>query len=142
MTERPFYHDGMVELQENAVTQGERSAPCATFIWIDPGPIESGEHIVPAKLNGERARKFAALYLVIDDLAFALDCLVEADKLGIPDADNLHSKALIFSGVVGYNRCFKSGVREVRLEPKELEATGVTFDHEIHRYLEIPWGGG
>jgi hypothetical protein len=120
---------------EQAVTQWERSAPQITFTWIDPGPIEAGEHIRPAKLNGELARKFAALHLIIDDLAFALDCMVEANKLGVPDATNLHSKALIFSAVVGYSRCFKSGVREVRLEPKGLEAAGVTFDHEIHEFL-------
>ena len=53
----------------------------------------------------------------------------------MPDSTNLQTTALIFSGVVSYARCFKSGVRKVRLDPSQLAATGVAFDLEIHDYL-------
>jgi hypothetical protein len=121
---------------DNDITsQGEFLAPEWSFKWINPSRIEAGEMMVPAQLNTDLAREFAALHLVIDDLSFALDCLVEADKLGIPDQTNLHSKVLIFSGVIAYGRCFGTGVRPVRLRPEDFEASGVVFDLEIHSYL-------
>ena len=69
------------------------------------------------------------------DLAFAEECLRAADEVGIPDNSKLHSKALIFSGVVGYARCFKTGVRALTLDPGDLTARGAPFDYDSHRYV-------
>jgi hypothetical protein len=115
--------------------QGESFSTEFSFTWINPGPIEAGESIVPAKLSSPAARTFAALHLILGDLVFAEECLREADNLGIPDDRNLHSKALIFSGVITYARCFKSGVRALTLVPRDLTAKGAPFDESIHHYL-------
>jgi hypothetical protein len=115
--------------------QGESFSPELTFTWINAGPIEAGELMVPAKLSSPDARAFAALHLVLRDLAFATDCLTQANELGIPDDRNLQSKALIFSGVVGYARCFKTGVRLVTLDPEDTVRKGTPFDMEIHKYI-------
>jgi hypothetical protein len=116
-------------------TQGEAFSSDLSFTWIEPGPIEAGEAIAPAKLTSEAARIFAALHLILGDLAFAEECLKAAYDIGIPDDKNLQSKALVFSGVVGYARCFKSGVRALTLTPADLISKGAPFDVEIHEYL-------
>ncbi len=116
-------------------TRGEAFSSELSITWIDPGRIEAGEMIAPAKLASEAAQVFAALHLVLGDLSFAVDCLAKADEAGIPDDKNLQSKALIFSGVVGYARCFKTGVRSVKLDPVALNNKGVSFDEHIHEYL-------
>jgi hypothetical protein len=116
-------------------THGEAFSAECSFTWINPGPIEAGESIVPVKLTSDAARTFAAMHLILGDLEFAEECLKAADDLGIPDNSNLHSKALIFSGVVVYARCFKSGVRGFTLVPSDLTAKGAPFDDNIHQYL-------
>lgn len=116
-------------------TQGEAFSSDFSFTWINPGPIAAGESIAPARLSSVAARVFAALHLILGDLAFAEECLKAADDIGIPDNNNLHSKALIFSGVVGYARCFKSGVRALTLTPADLHSKGAPFNDEIHEYL-------
>ena len=116
-------------------THGESFESVWSFTWINPGPIEAGESIVPARLSSAAARTFAALHLILEDLEFAEECLRAADNLGIPDGSNLNSKALIFSGVVVYARCFKSGVRALTLVPGDLTAKGAPFDYDIHQYL-------
>lgn len=116
-------------------TQGEAFSTVYSYTWINPGPIETGEALVPARLNSQAARAFAALHLILGDLAFAEDCLKAANDIGIPDDKNYHSKALIFSGVVGYARSFKSGVRELTLNPADLHGKGAPFDGEIHEYI-------
>lgn len=120
---------------DNIHNQGEAISSGLSFTWINPGPIEAGEHIVPAKLSSDTARTFAALHLIMGDLTFAIDCLKMADEAGIPDSSNLQSKALIFSGVVGYARCFKTGVRSITLDPKILIHRGAPFDENIHSYM-------
>src|SRR5687767_9140301 len=112
-------------------TQGEAFSSDFSFTWIDPSPIEAGEFIAPARLSSESARVFAALHLILGDLAFAEECLKAADAIGIPDDTSLHSKALIFSGVVGYARCFKSGVRALTLTPADLHSKNAPFNDEI-----------
>lgn len=119
----------------NLSIKGEAISPECSFTWINPGPIEAGEYIVPVKLSSAAARTFAALHLILGDLEFAEECLKLADNLGIPDNRNLHSKALIFSGVVTYARCFKSGVREFKLNSDDLIAKSAPFDNDIHQYL-------
>jgi hypothetical protein len=130
MNDNPVLEDQSLELRERFEA-----------IWVtkivDPKPIEAGEQIASAKLTTEPARQFAALHLVMADLEFALECLIEADKLGFPDASNPQSRALIFSGVVAYARCFKEGVREIRLRPEDLDAVSAGFDREIHDYLIV-----
>lgn len=116
-------------------TQGEAFSSEFSFAWISPGPIEAGEAMAPAKLTSQAARHFAALHLILGDLAFAEECLKAANEIGMPDDKNLQSKALIFSGVVGYARCFKSGVRALTLSPAELHAKAAPFDDGIHEYL-------
>jgi hypothetical protein len=106
-----------------------------TFAWINPNPIEAGETIVPAKIASSAGLKFAALYMILADLSFALECLTEANRLGISSA-NLHIRALIFSGVVAYARPFKSGVRAIKLTPDTFSSGDVpTFNTDIHEYL-------
>jgi hypothetical protein len=75
------------------------------------------------------------MHLILEDLEFAEECLRAADNLGLPDDSNLYSKALIFSGVIGYARCFTTGVRALRLVPDDLTARGAPFDDNIHKYL-------
>lgn len=115
--------------------EGEALSPEWSFKWINPSRIEAGEMMAPARLSSPKARSFAALNLILEDLTFAHDCLKQAHEIGLPDSSNLQSKALIFSGVVSYARCFKSGVREVRLDSTELTKNGVHFDLTIHDYV-------
>jgi hypothetical protein len=93
-------------------SMGEKQSPRWTYQFVDLTRIEAGEHIVPAKIDSQAGREYAALQSVLEDLSFALECLREADKLGLPDSENIHSKALIFSAVVAYARPFKTSVRE------------------------------
>jgi len=116
-------------------THGEQFTFEMSFTWLQTQRLEAGESIVPASLSSTKAHTFAALNLVARDLSFALDCFRTADTIGIPDSGNLHSKALIFAGVVGYARCFKGGVRLVTLNPDELASKGAPFDRPIHEYL-------
>jgi hypothetical protein len=97
--------------------------------------MEAGEAMIPAKLTSEKARRFAALNLVFADLEFAFNCLKSAHALGMPDQDNLQATALIFAGVISYGRCFKGGVREEKLDAKDLATKVSSFDLEIHDYL-------
>jgi len=94
--------------------------------------INKGEVLVPAKLTSESARKFADLHLILGDIHFAINCLKEAKKSGIPNDSDLQSKALIFSGIVTYGRCFKTGVRSIDLNALIQRDT---FDKHIHKYL-------
>jgi len=116
-------------------TQGETLSVEASFVWIDPRPIAAGETIAPAKLTSHAALEFAALHLILGDLEFAEECLKAANEIGMPNAKDFQQKALIFSGVVGYGRCFKSGVRVLTLNPAVLHGEGAPFDDEIHKYL-------
>jgi len=106
---------------------GELLAPQWSYKFLDCSQIDAGEMIAPAHLDSELACRFAALHLVFDDLSFALDCLTEADKLGVPSSTNLVLRSLIFSGAAAYARCFKDGVRPVRLSPDDFDAVGVAF---------------
>jgi hypothetical protein len=105
-----------------------------TFTWINPSPIEKGEFIAPARILGEASRKFAAFHLIRNDFRYASECFKEAEKIGVPSATNTLSKALIFSGVVAYARPFKTGVREVKLDPETFSALAA-FNIELHQFL-------
>lgn len=120
---------------DEVAREGESLAPEMTFTWINPSRIEAGEFIAPARLSSPQAQSFAAMHLIHRDLTFARDCLAQADQIGIPDATNIQSKALVFSAVVAYARPFKSGVRLIRLSPEQMVEKGVLFDTEIHDYL-------
>lgn len=119
----------------NISAQGEIVSAELSFSWVEPGPIEAGESIAPAKLKSEAAPIFAALHLILSDLKFSEECLNAANSIGLPNDSNLHSKALIFAGVVSYARCFKSGVRAPALNPSNLQSQGVSFNDKIHDYL-------
>jgi hypothetical protein len=93
------------------------------FRFVDTTTIEAGEFIAPARLSSDLGREYAEWHMVGTDLSFALDCLKEADKLGIPDSENLHSKALIFSAVVAYARPFKTSVRALRMDAAHFSAS-------------------
>ena len=120
---------------EQVAREGELLAPKMTVTWISPGRIEAGELIAPVKLSTAKAESFAAMHLILGDLMFALDCLAQADQIGMPDATNIQSKGLVFSAVVAYARPFKSGVRQIRLSPEQLVEKNVSFDSDIHDYL-------
>jgi hypothetical protein len=113
--------------------RGERVNPTWSFKFVDPKQIEAGEALAPARIASDKGRKFAALHLILTDLSFAQECLMEADKIGLPDHSNLHSKSLIFSAVVSYARPFMTGTRQFRLQP--LAITIPEFDIECHKYL-------
>ncbi len=115
-------------------SQSERSNQQWTFRLIDPRRVEAGEIIAPAILRGNLAREFADLHMVANDLSFALECLKEANKIGLPDSDNLLSKALIFSAVVAYARPFKTGVRELKMDITYYSGIP-TFKADVHEYL-------
>jgi hypothetical protein len=116
-------------------SMGEKQSPRWTYQFVDLTRIEAGEHIVPAKIDSQAGREYAALQSVLEDLSFALECLREADKLGLPDSENIHSKALIFSAVVAYARPFKTSVREIRLDPAYFSAARQGFNLDLHNYL-------
>ena len=118
----------------NSESHGESFSSELTFTWINPRPIAAGEQMAPVALSFPEAQSFAALHLILQDLAFASDCLKLSNTYGIPDDRSLQSKALIFSGIVGYARCFKSGVRN-SLNASDLVAKGTPFDLEIHEYM-------
>jgi hypothetical protein len=120
---------------QNKSAKGEFLHPGWSFAFMDLTRIEAGERIVPARFVSENGRRFAARQLIQGDLAFAQNCLTEAVKLGAPDAENVHSRALIFSAVVSYARPFKTGVREIKLEPAAFSEIGDNFDSKIHSHL-------
>jgi hypothetical protein len=72
--------------------------------------------------------------MIMADLQFALACLNEATRLGIPDSENTLSKALIFSAVA-YARPFKTGVREIKLTKEFFTQLEAAFDSSLHDYL-------
>lgn len=122
--------------QNRDFSKGEKQSPNWTYQFVDLTRIEAGELIAPAKIDSEAGRKYAALQLILADLSFALECFKEADKLGLPDSANLHSKALIFSAVVAYARPFMTSVREIRLDQTFFAGEGGQgFDVKLHDYL-------
>jgi hypothetical protein len=125
--------EGGSDQQEGPLGEGVQSQ----WSWnpVQPITLEAGEMLLPVKLSTDNARKYASIQLIKADLEFARDCLVEADKLGIPNDSILSSKALIFAGVVAYARAFGTGARGVSFTPEEVTQKGVEFDLEIHRYL-------
>lgn len=128
--------DGTTMIDEaQSMPEGDEAfSPKVTFTWINPNPIEAGERIVPARIASRAGRKFAALCMILTDLSFALECLTEADRLGIPHAINLHIKTLIFSWVVAYARPFIGGVRAIKLTT-DIFSEEATFNIDIHEYL-------
>jgi hypothetical protein len=108
--------------------------PQVTWRFLDLTPLKAGERIVPAKLDGELSTEFSDLHMIANDLSFAIDCFREAHKIGIPDASNLHSKALIFSAVTAYTRPFKTGVRQLKMGASYFEIAA-SFDPGLHNYL-------
>ena len=56
---------------------------------------------------------------------YARDCLLEADKIGIPNDAILHSKALIFAGIVAYARVFGKNVRGFSFLAEEITGKAV-----------------
>jgi hypothetical protein len=121
--------------ESEPTSKGEKLSPHWTYNFFDLPRIEAGEYIVPAKIDSVAGREFAALQLVHNDISFALECLQEADKMGVPDSQNLRSKSLIFSAVVAYARPFKTGVREIRMEESSFAAAGQEFNLDLHNYL-------
>lgn len=117
------------------LSKGEKHSPHWTYQFVDLTQIEAGQLIVPAKIDSEAGREFAALQLIRTDLSFALECLKEADKLGLPDSANIHSRALIFSAVVAYARPFMTGVRKIRLDGTFFTGAGEGFNIDLHTYL-------
>jgi hypothetical protein len=115
-------------------SKAEHRSPQWQFQFFDTTTIEAGEMIVPAKLSGDLAREFAELHMIGADFSFALDCLKESDKLGLPDSENLNSKALIFSAVVAYARPFKTSVRMLRMDAGYFSNLP-SFNAETHDYL-------
>jgi hypothetical protein len=115
-------------------SKGEHSSPHWEFGFVDLTRIEAGEHIVPAKINSALATEFAELHMIVNDFSFSLDCFREADKIGLPDSQNLLSKSLIFSAVVAYARPFKTGVRQLRMNVEYFSAIPA-FNIEIHDYI-------
>lgn len=115
---------------------GERTISAIEIGWVRDGiQVPEGTMIGQHKLVSEAAEEYAALHLVRNDLLFASDCFVEADKLGIPDVQNTLSKALIFAGATAYARCFKGGVRTVKLTTELLAVHCAGYDAETHEYL-------
>jgi hypothetical protein len=116
------------------IFKGEHFSPQWAFSFLDTTRIEKGELIVPVKLESELATQFSELHMIVNDLSFSLDSFNEAHKIGVPDSENLHSKALIFSAVVAYARPFKTGVRQVRIS-SDYFSTAAGFSIEAHDYL-------
>jgi hypothetical protein len=125
----------MTDDSDPPIGKGERISPDWTYQFIDLARIERGESIVPGKIDSNDGREFAALNLIQGDLRFSLDCFDEAEKLGIPDSQNTHSKALIFSAVVAYARPFKTGVRGIKLDKDFFASLAGDFSTSLHDFL-------
>jgi hypothetical protein len=115
--------------------QKEMVHPSWSFQFCDLTPIDAGQFMAPGKLDTALGRKFAALHMVKNDLAFAIGTLIEARKLGKPDSESTLSRALIFAGLISYARPFKTGVREVRLDEEMFATLSPVFSVDLHRYL-------
>lgn len=121
---------------EQLLQHGEKFSPQWSYRFIDCRTIEKGEFIVPAQVSATtKSGEYAALNMILKDLTFALDCFVEADKIGIPDASNIQGKALVFSAVVSYARPFKTGVREIKLHRSFFSGLQPAFNDDLHNFL-------
>jgi hypothetical protein len=114
--------------------EGQVFHPSWSYRFIDTDRIEAGQLIFPIEIKGKKGEEFAALHLILNDLEFALNCLREAGKLGIPDEKRTLSKALIFAGLVSYARAFDAGTRGFRT-PETFKDTWSDADRELHNYL-------
>jgi hypothetical protein len=98
--------------------------------------VHAGEFMLFAKVESEAATRYVCLYMVQKDFEFARECFKESQAYGMPDGDNLHSKAFIYSAVVAYARCFMSGVRQLMLTPQSFDGmTTPAFDLKTHQFL-------
>jgi hypothetical protein len=117
------------------LTHGEQISPAWTYHYLDFARIEKDQFIVPGKIESVAGREFAALNMIQADLEFASATFKEARALGVPDSENVHSRALLFSGVVAYARPFKTGVREIKLNKEFFASLGKGFCSDLHDFL-------
>ena len=90
-----------METTTGPLESGERVTPRWSSRWIEVGhTFPPHTKFAPAKIATSNGRHFAALHLILSDLSFAHDALVAANKIGLPDSEDLNSRGLIFSGVV------------------------------------------
>lgn len=121
---------------EPTETHGEIVSADWKIRWVEGvGNINEGEYIVPIALESEFSKEFAALFALAEDLKFAKEVFMEAEKSGRPNYNNIVVRSLIFSGVIAYGRCFGGGVREVRLRADDLTTEMQHFNVDAHRYL-------
>jgi hypothetical protein len=116
-------------------SKGEKVAPSWSYQFLDLSPVEAGARLAPGSVRSKSGSEFAALNMVASDLRLALSYFTEANKMGMPDPENLISRALIHSAVTAYARPFKTGVREIQLRPDFFSPLGSSFDAELHDYL-------
>ena len=109
-----------------------------THQFFDFTTIEANSSVVPGRIDSDAGRRFAALNMMASDLRLALSCPSEANKIGIPDPENIHSRALIHSAVTSYARPFKTSVREIQLSVGFFSPLGAGFDVGLHDYLAHP----
>lgn len=125
----------MKEDMKDVEFQGQLLHPSWIFEWVDTGYIEQGSHIIPIELTSNNSDEFAALHLIKGDFAFSSQCLSEANKLGVPDDNNVTAKALIFSGLISYARPFDVGARKFKLKPEMFDSVWNAEARELHAYL-------
>lgn len=116
------------------LNKGEKTASTWSFNYLDGKTLDAGSMTVPGRIDTPEGHKFSALNMIRHDLQFALECLTDAKKLGLPDSENRTLKALIFAGVTSYARPFKTSVREFKLTENEFSSLG-DFSAELHNYL-------
>lgn len=120
---------------EPVETHGEAIIAKAALTYV-PGvtPVEAGQLIATVGLSGSAAATYAAHHAILEDLRFTKEVFTNADELGKPEYKNALSRALIFSGLVAYGRCYRSGVRD-RLSIEAVTSAIPGFDTTVHEYL-------
>lgn len=101
-------------------SEGEIVTAIWQYRFINLDQIPSGSKLAQGLFETASGRAVGEFRTVLSDMEFALECLEEADRLGLPDGQQLMSRALLNAAVVSYGRVFKGGVRSVRLRVDEL----------------------
>lgn len=114
---------------------GERTASVWSFRVLATGDFPLGVNLAPGLFKTDARVEIGELKTVLQDLQFALECFLAADRLGPADSRDIHSRALLSAGSVSYARAFGSGLRLVRLDLNDLSTNLPDFAAETHDLL-------
>lgn len=102
------------------------------YQFIATTTLNPGDALLPAKLEAAEGRYYADLHLIADDLVHCVECFSLAFAEPEEAVAGAKFRAFVHSGVIAYGRCFKEGVRSVKLSADSLPAAA---SHELHQFL-------